>query len=92
MAPPVESFVSKVDGGRAQAALEIHNDFARDTETLTVNCADMAGYVVVVFDDEGRMKTAMRNGVRSPYSNELAGHLLSKKVEYLFFADKEEDD
>lgn len=83
--PQPESFLQKVEGGRAQAALEVHNEFADDTQSLTTDCADMAGYVVIVWDDEGHMQTAMCNGVRSPYSKELAGALLAKKVEYLFF-------
>lgn len=85
-----KSFLKATEGRRASAALEVQSDFARDTEALTISCADMAGYVVIVWDDEGHMQTAMSNGVRSPYSKELAGMLASKKVEHLMFKDETE--
>lgn len=84
-----EQPLNLVEGGRAKAALEVHNDFASETETLTIDTHNMAGFVVIVWDDEGVFNTAMCNGVRSPYAKELAGMLLAKKVEHLFFKEDE---
>lgn len=81
------SLLEKVEGDRAKAALEIHNEFASDTQAITVECPEMAGYVVIAWDDEGHFQDAMCNGVRSPYAKEMIGMLLAKKVEHLFFSE-----
>jgi predicted lipoprotein len=86
-----ESFLKATEGRRASAALEVQTDFARDTEAITINCAEMAGYIVIAWDDEGHMQTAMSNGVRSPYSRELIGVLAAKKVEHMMFKDDAEE-
>lgn len=79
------SALNKIEGGRAAEALKLLNEFAADTQSLSVDCQDMAGFVVFVWDDTGTFHSAFSNGVRSPYSKELAGILLAKKIEHLFF-------
>lgn len=74
------SNLRSIEGGRAIAAQEVLSQFASETETLSVNCQDMAGFMVVVWDDEGGMHRSFFNAPRSPYSPEMLTSLLSEKI------------
>lgn len=64
--PP--SNVRSIEGGRAIAARDAHASFAVDTDTITTSLRDMAGYVVIAWNDEGDFSPALYCGSRNPFS------------------------
>ena len=63
-----EKFLRVIEGGRNIEGNDVAARFAAATEALSVECAPMAGFAVVVWDDEGRMHSDVHAGMRTPFS------------------------
>lgn len=68
--PPsnVVPILKAIEGGRNIAANNVCSEFAKSTEELSVDAGLMAGFAVVVWDDEGQMSCAVHIGARTPFS------------------------
>lgn len=65
---PHEKFLRVIEGGRSIEGNDVCARFAAATQELSVECAPMAGFAVCVWDDEGRMRSEVHVGVRTPFS------------------------
>lgn len=69
-----------IEGGRAVAARNVLAQFAADTEALSTESNDMAGYAVVVWDDRGFRSIAVHQGARCPMAPTLVPDFVSQAV------------
>jgi hypothetical protein len=76
----VATNIRPIEGGRAIAAQAVLSEFASETETVSTTSQDMAGFLVIAWDDEGGMVSAFHNAPRSPFSAELLTTILTDKV------------
>lgn len=66
--PDVVTIFKVIEGGRNIEGNDVVARFAEATQELSVECSPMAGFAVVVWDDEGRMLSTVYAGVRTPFS------------------------
>ncbi len=55
-----------IEGDRAKVANDVKAQFATDTEILSIECDEMAGYVVIAWDAEGFPCSAFKLGPHNP--------------------------
>lgn len=79
----VVPFLRAVEGGRNIEANVVLAEFARVTEKLSVEANPMAGFAVVLWDDQGQMQSHVYAGERTPFSTML----IPKFASDLFTAD-----
>jgi hypothetical protein len=79
-APTRMSNLVQIEGGRAIAARDVQAAFASETETLMLECADMAGFFVVVWDDEGARASVMYRGKRCPYGPTMIKDMITSAL------------
>lgn len=66
--PQVIPWLKAIEGGRNIEGNAVVSRFAALTEELSVEVSPMAGFAVIVWDDEGRMQSRYYAGVRTPFS------------------------
>lgn len=76
--PP--SNLRTIEGGRAIAARNVHASFAVDSDAITTGIGDMAGYVLMAWDDEGTMMSAHHFGSRNPFSPAMMPDLVRGRL------------
>jgi len=69
-----------VEGGRARAANDVQNLFAELTSELSIECPEMAGFVVVAWDDEGFMNCTFHVGPRTPVPGMMLRDYVNQKI------------
>jgi hypothetical protein len=70
-APPQKSNLRSIDGGRFIHARDVHADLATTVDDFIATTETMAGYFLLVWDDEGVARSALHIGVRNPYGPAL---------------------
>lgn len=84
-AVPVErSKVYAIEGGRSIKARDVLADFATRTDSLAIEYPLMAGFCIVVWNDEGDAEIAIRRGMRCPYAPTMLVDLIKSKVTKAF--------
>ena len=64
----VVPILQAIEGGRVIEANKVHAEFAKQTQELTVDTPMMAGFAVLVWNDEGELETRVFAGDRNPFS------------------------
>jgi len=57
-----------IEGGRSIAARDVQAEFAKQTEELSHEYDTMAGFAILVWDDEGDLSSAVHFGRRSSFA------------------------
>lgn len=82
--PNVVPWLKVIEGGRSIEGNDVLARFADETQELSIETKPMAGYAVVVWDDEGNFSTAIHIGARTPFSPmmlpKFASDLVKSKV------------
>mgnify|MGYP003329622680 CR=1 FL=1 len=60
-----------IEGGRAIAARDVQASFAVDTDEITTSIPNIAGYVIMAWDDEGSITDAYHLGTRNPMCHQM---------------------
>lgn len=71
-----------IEGGRSIAARDVHAEFSSDGVDMLREVPEMAGYVVVVWNDEGKTEIAINRGKRNPYSNAMIRDVVGEKLRW----------
>lgn len=69
-----------IEGGRTLYARDVQAAFADKTEAASVDTPDMAGFLIVVWDDQGMMATKFHHGQMSPYAPSLLPDIIRDSV------------
>lgn len=70
---------TSIEGGRAIAARDVSASMAVDGDELSCT-ENMAGYVIIVWDDEGGVGSAFHLGSRNPFSPAMLPDLLRQRI------------
>lgn len=71
-----------IEGGRAIAARDVLASFAVDTDSISTDCLEMAGFVVIAWDDVGAVTLAYHLGTRNPFSPCMIGDVVKNRLAY----------
>lgn len=73
---PIGQLVA-IEGGRSIAARDVQAEFAKQTEELSHEFDTMAGFAVLVWDDEGQISSVVYFGKRSAFGPVLIPSIAS---------------
>jgi hypothetical protein len=76
-----------IEGGRAIAARDVLAQFAADTEALSTESIDVAGYAIVLWDDQGSRSICVHQGKRCPMASTLVPDFVQQAVKDFQVAD-----
>lgn len=70
-----------IEGGRAIAARDVQAAFAVDADSVSTETLNMAGYIIIAWDDEGGIEIKVSNAPRSPIASILLPNMARELVE-----------
>jgi len=69
-----------IEGGRSIAARDMQASFSVEADTLQCAIPNLAGFVLVAWDDEGNIQATHHLGVRNPYSPAMIPDLIRNRA------------
>lgn len=71
-----------IEGGRSIAARDVHASFAVDSDDLVSQVPNMAGYCIIVWDDEGGITSHASLGRFNPFSPAMVPDIVRMRASH----------